>query len=65
MQWYDYIKDSTIWGVVELLARDYKVMTLLFAGPIVWAIKKYTDWTPWTTDDKIAKLISDKLGLNE
>ena len=64
MNWYDYFSDSTINDAITLLVRDYKVVTTLFIGPLViWAVQKWTSWTPWPNDDKVAEMIKEKLGL--
>jgi hypothetical protein len=64
MEWYDYFSDSTINEAITILVRDYKVVTTLFIGPlVVWAVRKWTDWTPWPNDNKIADIVEERLGM--
>ena len=66
MEWYYYLSDSFINDVITVMVRDYKVITTILIGPaIVYAVKKWTSWTPWTSDDKLSDMISEKLGLKK
>ena len=65
MEWYQYLSDSFLNEAFAAIAKDYKVLAMLLAGPVIWAISKFTDWTPWTTDDKLDDMIKEKLGLKE
>ena len=63
-QWWYWFSDGFLNDAVTILVRDFKVVTTLFIGPLVyWAVRKWTDWTPWPDDDKIADMIKDKLGM--
>ena len=65
MQWYEYFSDRYINSLLTLVVADYKVVAMFVVGPIIWAINKYTTWTPWTTDDKIADMIKKRLGMGD
>ena len=64
-EWIKYLSDSTINDFAALVVRDYKILAMLVAGPVLWAINRWTNWTPWKSDDKIGEMIEQKLGLKE
>ena len=64
-QWYYYLSDTFLYAVAKAAVTDFKVLSMLLSGPVIWAISKFTDWTPWTTDDKLDEMIKEKLGLKE
>ena len=65
VQWYYYLSDTFWYSVAVAAVTDFKLLTLLCSGPLVWAVRKYTNWTPWTTDDKLGDMIEKKLGITK
>ena len=64
-EWINYLSDSKINDFTALVVKDYKVLAMLIGGPILWALSKWTTWTPWTTDDKLGDMIEKKLGITK
>ena len=60
-----YLSDGSINDFIALLARDYKVLTALIGGPLLWYGRKFAYWTPWTCDDAVIDGLGDRLGLKE
>ena len=59
----EYLDDQSVNEFFATVARDYKALTFVLSGPILYLIKKYTKWTPWPDDDKIAEKIEERLRL--
>ena len=64
-QWMTYLSDSTINDFTARVVKEYKVLAMLIGGPILWALAKWTTWTPWTTDDQLGDMIERRLGLKK
>jgi len=66
--WLKYLywfSDLNIFTILDLIKKDFSILAILFGGAFAMIFKRWTDWTPWTTDDKISDLISERLGLKK
>ena len=60
-----YISDQSIMGFVQTIKSDYAIVAGLLFPSVFWAIKKFTGWTPWKSDDDLADKIAERFGLEK
>lgn len=56
--------DGTLNDFAALLVKDFKIATILIGGPIIWLLKRWVKFTPWTTDDRVTEIVDEKLGIS-
>jgi len=68
MNWKEIIywfSDASIMNVIDIIRRDFLMMVLMFGGGVIYVIKRFTKWTPWTSDDQIGEKIESYFGINK
>lgn len=60
-----YVSDQTIMGFIQTIKSDYAILASLLLPGAYWAIKKFTGWTPWTSDDDLADKLAERLGVTK
>ena len=60
-----YLSDSAINAFLTFLVDDYKVMTALVGGPLIWYGRKIACRTPWTSDDAFVEALETRLGVKK
>jgi hypothetical protein len=59
------LSDGSINEFLTILVRDYKVLTALIGGPLLWYGRKFARWTPWACDDVVVDTLGKRLGVDE
>lgn len=55
-----YFSDGFLNLLLITLVTDYKVFTSVLLGPLaIWLLRKYTAFTPWTSDDDLPDKLED------
>ena len=68
MEWKEilyWFSDVSIMSILDIIRKDFLIMVFMFGGAVVYLVKKFTSWTPWTSDDDIADKIGKYFGLNK
>lgn len=65
MDYLKYISDQTIMGFIQTVKSDYAISASILLPAIIWWIKRFTGWTPWTSDDDLDKRIAERFGLTK
>jgi hypothetical protein len=61
----EFIKDQSIMNLLQTIKSDYFIVASLVAPGVLWLVKKFTGWTPWTSDDDLAEKIAKKIGIGQ
>jgi len=57
------ISDKSIFAFLDLLKSDFLIMVMMFGGGILYLLKKWAKWTPWTSDDTLVDKLAERFGL--
>ena len=60
-----YLSDQTIMGFIQTVKSDYMILATFVSPVVLWAIKKFTGWTPWTSDDDLADKVAARFGIDK
>lgn len=68
MEWKEILylfSDDSIMKILDIIRKDFLIMVLMFGGGVIYLLKKFTSWTPWTSDDNLADKISKYFGITK